>query len=44
MNRSCEFCKWRYEQESLAETIQMCDMEEKEIKLEDYCQYFREKK
>lgn len=44
MNRSCEYCKWRYEQESLIGTIQMCNMDEKETKLDSYCENFRQKK
>jgi len=42
MNRSCEFCKWRYEQESFEGTMQRCSMDDKETKLDSYCEYFRE--
>ncbi|QUH21441.1 hypothetical protein [Alkaliphilus sp. B6464] len=43
-DRSCKFCKLRYEQESLIGTIHMCIIEEKETKLDSYCEYFRQKK
>ena len=44
MNRSCEFCNWRYEQEILIGNIHMCKIDGKETKLGGYCPYFRQKK
>lgn len=41
MNRSCEFCKWKSERQSLIGTLQMCSIDEKETKLKGYCPYFR---
>lgn len=44
MNRSCEFCQMRYEQEGFIGTIYMCLIEDKEVKLDGYCGEFIEKK
>lgn len=42
--RSCNGCKYRYKQESLMGSIDMCDIWEKEISVKDYCNSFKEKK
>lgn len=42
MNRSCKFCKFRYEQQGFEGVIHMCDMDEKQTTLDDYCIYFSE--
>ncbi|QUH21095.1 hypothetical protein [Alkaliphilus sp. B6464] len=41
MNRSCEFCEWKTEKPILIGTIHVCNVDEKETKLDGYCPYFR---
>lgn len=42
--RSCENCKYRYEYETLIGTIHKCFVHDEEIKLNGYCEFFKEKK
>lgn len=44
MSRNCENCRWRHEKETFVGIVHICEVDEKETNLNDYCQYFREKK
>lgn len=44
MSRNCENCRWRREKETFVGIVHICEVDERETNLNDYCQYFREKK
>lgn len=44
MDRSCEFCKWRTENELLVGVVNWCAIQDKEVQPDDYCLNFNLRK
>lgn len=44
MERNCQHCKWRIQEKDLIGIVNICRVEEKPVRLDGYCQYFRERK